>query len=352
MNLALMQANKNLGNTKTNPSVGCVIVKNNCVINGACTGISGRPHAESIALSKFKSINKKSDLYVTLEPCSHYGKTPPCVKKIIKSKINRVFFSINDPDLRSYDKSCKLLKKNKIIVKKGILTKKVKNFYKSYFNYKKKALPFVTAKIAVSKDFYTINKKNRWITNDYSRARVHLMRSKHDCVLTGINTIISDNPLLTCRILGLENKSPTRVILDRNLKIPIKSNIIKTSKKIKTLIIYNNGNKKKILMLKKLRIKLIKMKLTINKDFNLKEVLLKLRILGFSRIFLESGIKLMTNFFKEKLINDFQLFISNKNLKKQGKNNFKQNMKYFVNKKNTITKVNLFGDKLISYKLK
>ncbi len=94
------------------------------------------------------------------------------------------------------------------------------------------------------------------------------------------------------------------------------------------------------------------MKLTINKDFNLKEVLLKLRILGFSRIFLESGIKLMTNFFKEKLINDFQLFISNKNLKKQGKNNFKQNMKYFVNKKNTITKVNLFGDKLISYKFK
>ncbi len=352
MNLALMQATKNLGNTKTNPSVGCVIVKNGCVINGACTGINGRPHAESIALSKFKSINKKSDLYVTLEPCSHYGKTPPCVKKIIKNKIKRVYFSIKDPDIRSYDRSSKILKKNKIIVKKGILITELKSFYKSYFNYKKKSFPFVTAKMAVSKDCYTINSRNKWITNSYSRARAHLIRSKHDCILTSINTIISDNPLLTCRISGLENKSPTRIILDKNLRIPIKSKIIKTSTKVKTIIIHNSENTKKMKLLKKSGTKLIKMGLNINKYFDLKEVLFKLKGFGYSRIFLESGIKLMTNFLKEKLVNDFQLFISSKNLKNQGKNNFKQNLRYFNNKKNTIIKVNLFGDKLISYKLK
>jgi len=352
MNLALMQANKNLGNTKTNPSVGCVIVKNGCVINGGCTGINGRPHAESFALSKSESFNKKSDLYVTLEPCSHYGKTPPCVKKIIKNRINKVYFSLEDPDLRSYGKSTKILKKNKISVEKGILNSKLKKFYKSYLNYKKKSLPFVSAKIAVSKDFYTINKRNKWITNSYSRARVHLMRAKHDCILTSINTIISDNSLLTCRIPGLEKKSPTRVILDRNLRIPVKSKIIKTSKKIKTLIVYSSGNRKKIHMLKKSKVVLIKMKNNVNKNFDLKEVLLKLRLLGFSRIFLESGLKLMTSFLNEKLVNDFYLFISRENLKTKGKSSFKSNKRYFTNKKNTIIKANLFGDKLIYYKFK
>ena len=114
MNLALMQAKINLGNTKENPSVGCVIVKNNCVISAGFTGIKGRPHAEQQALRCSKNNIKNSDLYVTLEPCSNFGKTPPCVKAIIKSKINRVFFSLKDPDLKSYNKSSDQFKRKKI----------------------------------------------------------------------------------------------------------------------------------------------------------------------------------------------------------------------------------------------
>ena len=219
MMLALMQARKNLGNTQENPAVGCVIVKNNCIISVGCTGVNGTPHAEVNALTCSKSNIKNSDLYVTLEPCSHYGKTPPCVKSIIKRKIKRVFFSVKDPDPRSYNKSIKQFKMNKVKVKNGILDFYIKNFYRSYFKSKKNTLPFVTAKIAMSKDFYTNNKKKEWITNKFSRGRVHLMRNNHDCTLTSANTVIKDNPKLTCRIKGLEENSPSRVILDKKLKI-------------------------------------------------------------------------------------------------------------------------------------
>ena len=240
-----MQAQRNLGNTKENPAVGCVIVKNDCIISAGCTGINGRPHAEQNAITYSKNDIKNSDLYVTLEPCSHYGRTPPCVKTIIRNKIKRVFFSLNDPDRRSYNKSTKQLKKNKIRVQNGILGSDIKNFYKSYFKYKENILPFVTAKMAISKDFYTNSKKKKWITNKFSRGRVHLMRSNHDCILTSINTIIIDNPRFTCRIRGLEDNSPSRIILDKKLKIHITSNIVRSANKYRTIIFFNKIDLKK-----------------------------------------------------------------------------------------------------------
>ena len=253
MSLALQQAQKSLGNTRENPAVGCVIIKNNYVLGAGYTSINGRPHAEYNAINLSKLNLKNSELYVTLEPCSHYGKTPPCVKAIIKKKIKRVFFSVKDPDLRSYDKSTKQFKKNKISVKNGILKNNTKTFYKSYFKSKEDVLPFVTAKIAISKDFYTYNKKNKWITNIYSRGRVHLMRSNHDCILTSVNTVVVDNPRLTCRIKGLEKNSPTRVILDKELKIPIKSNIVGSANKYRTIIFFNKIDQKKNQSLKEIK---------------------------------------------------------------------------------------------------
>ena len=353
MKLALMQAQRNLGNTKENPAVGCVIVKNDCIISAGCTGINGRPHAEQNAITYSKNDIKNSDLYVTLEPCSHYGKTPPCVKTIIRNKIKRVFFSLKDPDRRSYNKSTKQFKKNKIRVQNGILGSDIKNFYKSYFKYKENILPFVTAKMAISKDFYTNSKKKKWITNKFSRGRVHLMRSNHDCILTSVNTIIIDNPRLTCRIRGLENNSPSRIILDKRLKIHITSNIIRSANKYRTIIFFNKIDQKKIKVLKKLKIELIKIPLSEDGNFDLKYILMKVKILGFSRIFLESGLNLTTNFLNKGLVDDFQLFISSKNLGKNGNNSFKKNMKlFFKNRKFTNEKVNLFGDKLISYRIK
>ena len=348
-----MQAQRNLGKTKDNPAVGCVIVKNDYIISAGCTAINGRPHAEQNAITHSKNDIKNSDLYVTLEPCSHYGKTPPCVKSIIRNKIKRVFFSLKDPDRRSYNKSTKQLKKNKIKVQSGVLASDVKNFYRSYFKYKEGVLPFVTAKMAISKDFYTNSNKKKWITNKFSRGRVHLMRSNHDCIITSVRTIIIDNPRLTCRIAGLEGNSPARIILDKKLKIPNTSRIARSANKYRTFIFFHKNNKKKIKTLKSLKIKLIKAPLNEDGNFDLKNILTKVKLLGFSRIFLESGLNLTTNFLNKNLVDNFQLFISDKNLGKSGNNSFRKSMKLFLkNKKFINKKINLFGDKLISYSIK
>ena len=353
MKLALLQAQENLGHTKDNPSVGCVITKNNSVISVGCTSNNGRPHAEYNAINQSKINLKGAKLYVTLEPCSHYGMTPPCTKSIINNRIKKVFFSINDPDFRSHKKSIKLLKKRNIIVNKGICNNEVNSFYKSYIKSKNSLLPFVTCKLAISKDFFTINKKERWITNKFSRSRVHLMRSNHDCIMTSCETIIKDNPFLTCRINGLENRTPARIILDRNLKIPLNSNIIKNANTYRTIIFYNKVNNNKIRKLKNLGIKVIKISLDIDNGLDLHEILIKSKELGFYRIFLEFGKKMTTSFLYKNLIDDFILFVSDKNLLKNGKNNIREQLKFFFKKKKPINaKVNLFGEKLIKYKIK
>ena len=349
MNLALIQAKINIGSTKNNPSVGCVIVKNKNVIGIGRTGINGTPHAEKNAINFCSNALNNSTLYSTLEPCIHYGKTPPCTNLIKLKKIKKVFFSIHDPDLRTHKQSEKVLKRSGIKVSNGLLLKEIKKLYKSYFKSKKQTLPFVTAKIAVSKDHFTVNKKNKWITNSFSRGRVHLMRSQHDCIITSYKTIIKDNPMLNCRIKGLESRSPARIIIDKNLKTPINSKIIQTCKKIPTIIFYNKPNVKKVIKLKKLKVKLIKISIEKKNNFDLKKILLLIKKLGYSRIFLESGVHLCNSFFKYKLVNELQVFMSSKKIDKLGAFKITNSIKKILNKKPSTIKVNLFGDELKSY---
>ena len=139
MRLAINLAKNKKNLTGTNPSVGCVIVKNNRVVTFGSTNINGRPHAETIALNRNKNNNNGSTLYVSLEPCSHYGKTPPCTKAIVKSKVKKVIYSIEDNDFRTHKKSKKILKSKKISVQSGILSKETRKFYKIY-NYVKKII--------------------------------------------------------------------------------------------------------------------------------------------------------------------------------------------------------------------
>ena len=353
MNLAFRQAYITLGNTKENPAVGCVIVKKDTLIGAGHTSINGRPHAEYNAIRNSRELVKDSDLYVTLEPCSNYGITPPCVERIIKNKIKKVYFSIRDPDKRSFNKSSIKFRKFKVKVNIGVLSKKINNFYKSYHLFKENKLPFVTRKIATSRDLFTIDKKNKWITNKYSRSRVHLLRSLHDCIITSSQTIILDNPLLTCRIDGLEDRSPSRIILDKKLRVPITSKVFRNAYKYRTIIFYNKDDKKKIRKLRRLRIKIYKIALNKDGNMDLKKVLIKARELGFSRIFLESGIKLATSFLEKKLVNDLKIFIAKRNLNRDGKGSIKKYFSSFlINKKRTVEKVNLFNEKLISYKIK
>ena len=217
LDLAFNLAEKNIGQTGTNPSVGCVVVKNGSVISSGVTSIKGRPHSEFNALNNLKNCVGAS-LYTTLEPCTHYGKTQPCVNIIIKKKIKNVFYAFEDPDIRTFKKAKKILNINGIN-SKLIKSKRFKEFYKSYFYNKKNYKPYVTGKIAISKDHKTINKKGRWITNSSSRKIVHLLRNKYDCIMSTSKSINYDNSLLNCRIDGLNNNKPDLFIIDLNLNL-------------------------------------------------------------------------------------------------------------------------------------
>ena len=159
LKLAFYQAEINLGSTSLNPSVGCVVVKNNAVISSGRTSFNGRPHAEANALKKKNTRN--SDIYITLEPCSHYGKTPPCVNNIINKRLHKVIFSINDSDKRSKNLAYIKLKKAKINVQRFVLKNYAEKFYKSYFLQSSEQTPFIDAKLAISKDYLSINKKKK-----------------------------------------------------------------------------------------------------------------------------------------------------------------------------------------------
>lgn len=346
--LAFEQAKINLGSTGTNPSVGCVVVKNSSVISTGHTSNKGRPHAEFNALKKNGNF-KDSDLYLSLEPCSHYGKTPPCTNIIIKKKIKTVNFSMFDIDKRSSHKSVSLFKKKKIKVFSNILNKRAQDFYKSYLFLHNKKLPLIDAKIALSKNYLTINTKSKWITNTHSRKRVHFLRSTYDSILSTSKTINNDNSLLNCRIEGLEHKSPAIIIIDRNFKLKKNVSLLKNNNK-KVFLFTSTNNKKKESFFKKKGIKIIKLnKMVTTKDFI--EIFTKLNTLGYSRLFIESGAIFLNFLISNKLVNNLYIFKSPKILKNNSINSVKLNLIKNVVLKNKV-KVNLFGDTLYKVILK
>ena len=245
MKIAISLAKDRIGLTGVNPSVGCVIVKNNKIISTGQTGINGVPHAEQNAIDNAKESLNNSKLFVSLEPCSHFGKTPPCTNSIIKNKIKNVFYGMEDVDTRSKNKCTKIFNKKGIYVKSNFLKKEVKKMYKSYIYVKKHNLPYVTGKIACSKN-YIINSENKYLTNDHSLKVSHLLRYKNQGILISYKTLNNDNPILNCRLSGLEKFSPIRFVIDKNLDVKLSSKIIKTADKYKTIVFYNkNINKKK-----------------------------------------------------------------------------------------------------------
>ncbi len=342
LNLAFQIAEKNLGQTKLNPCVGSIVVKNNSVISSAVTSFKGRPHSEYNALKNLKNCSGAT-LYTTLEPCTHQGKTPPCTNIIIKKKIKNVYYAFEDPDLRTFKKA------KKVLNLKGINTKQIniknyKEFYKSYFFNKKLSIPYVAAKIAISKDFYTINKKDKWITNSISRKFVHLLRNRHDCILSTSKSINFDDSLLNCRIKGLNNYRPDLFIIDLNLKLKKKLSLNNLLKKRKTYLITNKNNSRKTLAYKKLGYKIILINnLNNKKDFyTLYKTIYKL---GYARILIETGLTFLNSLLKDKLINELYIFKSDYKLGKSGKNN--DTSKYLNKISPKLQAINLNGDKLL-----
>ncbi len=352
MNLALDLAKSKHGLTGSNPSVGCVIVKNDKIISVGTTSYNGRPHAERNAILNCSKDLKGSKIYVTLEPCCHYGLTPPCTDLIIKAKIAEVLYSVNDIDNRVRNKSLKILKSHNIIVKKGLLKDKIKKFYYPYFFNRLKKLPFVTGKIAISKNNLIYSKSNRKITNLYSDKFSHLLRYRNDSLMISYKTLNKDNPKLNCRLHGLEKHSPTRVILDNELNTKINSYIIKTAKNGNTLIFYNKAVKQKITNFRKKGVKLIKSKINKKNKFDIKLILRKLYLLGYRNLLVEGGDRLTQSLIKKKIFNKFYLFKSPKNLSKSVEY-LKFNSLNVLNKKykkKIKLNLNLRKDKIILYR--
>jgi len=341
LNLAFQLAEKNLGHTGLNPCVGSVVVKNGSVISSGVTSINGRPHSESNALKKIKNCSGAT-LYTTLEPCTHQGKTPPCVNIIAKKKIKKVFYAFEDHDIRNYKKAKKFLN-SKGIQTKLIHIKRYSKFYESYFYNKKFSVPFITGKIAISKDSFTIDKQNKWITNKVSRKIVHLIRNKYDCIISTSKSINYDNSLLNCRINGLQNNKPDLIIIDLNLRIKKKLLLNKLLKKRKTYLITYKNNSIKSMIYKKIGFKIILVnQLKSKKDFNL--LFKKIYKIGYSRVLIETGLTFLNNLLTQKIINKLYIFKSNKNLGKNGKNNATN--KYIKRISPILLTKNLNGDRL------
>ena len=320
MNLAINLAKNQKGLTGLNPSVGCVIVKNDKILSYGVTNINGRPHAETIALNKSKKENIGSTVYLTLEPCSHFGKTPPCTNALIKAKVKKVIYATEDHDSRSFKKAKNILESKKIITKSGLLNNKVKDLYKNYNYIKKNKFPYVIGKIASSSNF-CIQKNKSHITNEHSRKVSHLLRYQNQGILTSYKTINSDNPELTCRISGLTKYSPIRLVVDKNLKINLNSYIIKNSNKPKTIIFHNSNNSFKIKNLKKKGIKLIRFSLDDNNYFDLNKLFKKIYEIGICNLLVECGKTLTHSIISKNLFNEFYFFKSNEILNNKYKIN-------------------------------
>jgi len=351
MKLAFDKAYEHLGSTKENPSVGCVVVKDGVIISSGVTSINGRPHAEVNALKQRLNF-VGSSIYTTLEPCIHYGKTAPCVNTIIRKGIKKVYYPISDPDIRTSKKAKKILKEKNIKVKIGLLKNEAIKFYKSYFLSKqKKALPYVDAKIAISKDSFSVNKKKRWITNNYSRTKGHLLRSRYDCILSTYKSINKDNSKLDCRIDGLEHLSPSRVIIDRDFRLRKNLDIYKSTRKISTYLVTNKNNKLKEKFLRSKNIKIIKIK---DKKllFSYKEILMALKKRGFSRILCESGYNTTKALLCDNLVHNLYVFMSSEKLGKKGKNSFKSLLSKLRLKEKEKININLSGDNLYKLRIK
>ncbi len=332
MGLALALARENQGLTKENPSVGCVLVKNKQIISSGVTSLNGRPHAEYNALKNSTVSTNGSIAYVTMEPCTHKGKTNPCSSLLVKSKISKVLFSISDIDERTSNKAFNFFKKKGIPIKEGVLKRDVSQFYSSYFFNRKYGLPYVTGKIACSRDNYIKSNKKQYISDEASLKVAHLLRYRNDGIMVSYKTINSDDPKLDCRLSGLEKHSPKIFIIDRELMIRNSSYILKFPRRNKVFIFHNSKKIKKEKFLKKKGINLIKIKCLEQNQLDYKQILKYMYKKKVFNLLVEGGYNITDFFLKKGLFNQFYLFKSNKSLKSNGSLNI-SNILSSLNKK-------------------
>jgi len=234
MAAALAVARRGLGTTWPNPAVGCVLVKDGRVLARGWTQPGGRPHAETEALARAGDSARGATAYVTLEPCSHWGRTPPCCDALIRAGVSRVVVATGDPDPRVDGRGLQRLREAGVIVELGLLGAEARAVNAGFASRITRGLPMVTLKLATTLDgrIATAEGESRWITGPEARRAVHAMRGRHDAVLVGSGTVLADDPELTCRLPGMVRAQPARVVADARLRTPLASRLVTTAREV------------------------------------------------------------------------------------------------------------------------
>lgn len=317
MRLAMQLAGNAIGRTSPNPLVGAVIVKDNRVVGCGWHRKAGTPHAEVHALNQAGELAQGADVYVTLEPCAHYGKTPPCAKALVEAKVKNVYGGLLDVNPKVAGKGFKILEDAGIHVEYGFLQDELRKQNEVFFKWIEHKKPFVVLKAAMTLDgkIATATGQSKWITNETSRAYGYKLRDIYDGIMVGINTVIEDNPMLTARVDG--GKNPIRIVVDSSLKIDINANVVQ-DKSAKTIIATTDkADKDKILKLQAQDVDVI----VVDKDENDKVDIEKLLdILGqqnigqqnICSILVEGGATLSGSFVAKKLVDKVYFFIAPK----------------------------------------
>jgi len=244
MRAALALARRGLGNAWPNPAVGCVLVKDGRVIGRGWTQPGGRPHAETEALRRAGDAARGATAYVTLEPCSHHGRTPPCCEALAGAGITRVVMAMRDPDPRVNGRGLAMLRGAGIVVEEGLLEGEARALNAGFFRRIQAGMPVVTLKLASTLDgrIATATGESRWITGEAARREVHALRARHDAILVGSGTVLADDPDLTCRLPGMERAPMLRVVADARLRTPPSARLVQSARVAPVLIMTAPGH--------------------------------------------------------------------------------------------------------------
>ncbi len=312
MRTALVLARRCLGRVWPNPAVGCILVhfdleKWRCgkVVGRGWTQPGGRPHAETQALDRAGEEARGATAYVSLEPCNYHSKTPPCTQALIDSGISRVVTALKDPNPKVSGQGLGTLKDAGIEVNCGICAEEAAYINEGYLLLQSTGRPLITLKIATTMDgrIATQLGESHWITGDEARAHAHLMRSTQDAVMVGVGTIIADDPRLNCRLEGLENNSPIRVIVDSRLRTSLISNVVETAKNQPTWIItLETSDPKRRKALEDLGVDVIEVAADNDGYPDLGSVVNHLAARGITRLMVEGGSHLAGSMVRNNLI--------------------------------------------------
>ncbi len=312
--LALEIAKKGIGEVSPNPLVGCLLVKNDRIIGAGYHQKYGANHAEINAIENAKEPVEGNTLFINLEPCSHYGKTPPCVDRIIENKIKRLVIGTLDMNPVVSGKGAQKLKSAGIDVKVGVLENECINLNKFFFKYITKKLPYISLKAAQTIDGKIADSRgeSRWISSVQSRKFVHHLRANYDAVLVGAGTVGKDNPSLTVRLT--EGRNPRRIILDSKLTLKTDKKLFTRNSDRKTMLVTlkSNEGRRKVKKLENLGVKVLFVKEDKEGNLNLRSVLKVLAKNNIGSLLVEGGSRVFSSFIRSGLYDDIFLFISPK----------------------------------------